>query len=144
MNADPSTQYISIFKNQLEEAERSIESQAKQWGLGFTSLSELNSYGGPYAGMFWNKEKNFIVVAFKGTTPTYFSEWLIDFLIQKIDARAYLYGNVHEGFYSALFPKNDLESSKVYRRSPSLRLIEAIRGKAAEIGKYNRIIKRTD
>ncbi len=143
-NADPSTQEIAIFKNQLEEAERSIESQAKQWGLGFTSLSELNSYGGPYAGMFWNKEKNFIVVAFKGTTPTYFSEWLIDFLIQKIDARAYLYGKVHEGFYSALFPKSDRDSSKVYGRSPSLRLIQAIRIKAAEIAKYNRVMNITE
>jgi len=141
-NTKSTTKDIRYLQDQLGEAESSIKDQAIKWGLEFISITELNSYGGPYAGMFWNTEKNFIVVTFKGTTSTCFSEWLIDFLIQKIDARAYLYGRVHEGFYSTLFPKIDLDSSKVYyRRSPALRLIEAIRGKAAEIKKCNR---RTD
>ncbi|CAI2170758.1 6777_t:CDS:2 [Funneliformis geosporum] len=136
------TKDIEYIKGQLQEAEKTIVKQSNDWGLGFSSISELNSLGGPYAGMFWNREANFIVVAFKGTTAAYFSEWLIDFLVQKIDARAYLYGNVHEGFYTSLFPKNDKESSELYRRSPSMRLIEAIRSKVADITKYNRIVKQ--
>ncbi|CAG8512989.1 8809_t:CDS:2 [Funneliformis caledonium] len=136
-SAEATPQDIKYIKGQLLEAEKTIVRQAEDWGLGFTSISELNSLGGPYAGMFWSKERKFIVVAFKGTTAAYFSEWLIDFLVQKIDARAYLYGKVHEGFYTSLFPKNDKESSKYYRRSPSMRLIEAIRSKAAEITDYN-------
>ncbi|CAG8649994.1 9103_t:CDS:2, partial [Funneliformis caledonium] len=135
---------ILYIRDQLLISEEPIRNQVKKWGIKFTSITELNSLGGPYAGMFWSTKGNFIVVGFKGTTPAYFSEWLADFMIQKIDARAYLYGQVHEGFYTSLFPEDDYAASKLYRRSPSLRLIEAIRGKAAEIKNYNKTINKTD
>ncbi len=138
------TKDIQYIRDQLLIAEESIKDQASKWGLEFTFITELNSLGGPYAGMFWSAEGNFIVLAFKGTTPAHFSEWLTDFLIQKIDARTHLYGQVHEGFYTSLFLKDDNTFSKLYKGSPCLRLIEAIRGKAAEIKKHNRIIKKTD
>jgi hypothetical protein len=51
--------------NVLKESEKRIHDQARIWDVQFTSLSELNSFGGPFAGMFWCHEHNFIVIAFK-------------------------------------------------------------------------------
>lgn len=33
-----------------------------------------------------------------------YTEYMVDATFQKTDARAYLYGAVHEGFYNSLFP----------------------------------------
>jgi len=57
----------------------------------------------------------FIVAVFKGTTPTStiilfkvtdldYSEYIVDATFQKTDARAYLYGQAHQGFFESLFP----------------------------------------
>lgn len=48
----------------------------------------------------------FIVVAFKGTTPTNYIEILVYATLQRIDARSYLFGSAHEGFYDSLFATN--------------------------------------
>lgn len=50
----------------LKESESGIHKQLEEFGIKFTSLSELNTLGGPYAGMFWSDEGNFIVIALKG------------------------------------------------------------------------------
>ena len=50
----------------LRDSESRIEKQLSEFNLKFTSLSELNTLGGPYAGMFWSEEGNFIVIACKG------------------------------------------------------------------------------
>ena len=57
----------------------------------------------------------FIVAIFKGTTPNsifpfqrrlivYYSEYVVDATFEKCDARAYVYGSIHQGFYRSLFP----------------------------------------
>ncbi|KAI3643669.1 hypothetical protein MP228_009833 [Amoeboaphelidium protococcarum] len=56
--------------------------------------------------IFYSKELNFIVVAFKGTTPLDMSEWLLDVTVEKKDAREFLFGGVHRGFYDRMFHAN--------------------------------------
>uniref|UniRef100_A0A1D1YQ16 Phospholipase A1-IIgamma n=1 Tax=Anthurium amnicola TaxID=1678845 RepID=A0A1D1YQ16_9ARAE len=80
-----------------------IKKTAKSWKLKFRTLSELGSDASPFCGAFYQRDKNFIVIAFKGTSPSDFSEWLIDATFMRTDARTHLFGEVHEGFYKALF-----------------------------------------
>ncbi|KAG9297069.1 hypothetical protein G9A89_004935 [Geosiphon pyriformis] len=118
---------------QLYESELRIREQSQKWGLEFTSLSELNSLGGPFAGMFWSYEHRFIVVVFKGTTPTDFEDFLVDSMIQRIDARGYVFGEIHEGFYTSLFPDGGHKTSRGHSASPYITIIKAIRAKALQI-----------
>jgi len=62
---------------------------------------------------------------------------LTDASFQRLDARPYLFGEVHEGFYSQLFPPDDYESQRLDRRSPASRIIEAARLKGEEIRQLN-------
>src|SRR2546423_307522 len=57
---------IQKVKEVLRKSAKRICKEIEEFKLEFTSLSELNTFGGPYAGMFWSKERNFIVIAFKG------------------------------------------------------------------------------
>ncbi|RHZ86973.1 hypothetical protein Glove_41g108 [Diversispora epigaea] len=124
--------FESIYQ-QLYESEVRIREQATFWGMKFTSLSELNSLGGPFAGMFYSEEHNFIVVVFKGTTPTNFEDFVVDLMLQRVDAKSFVFGEVHEGFYSSLFPQSENSSSRANRASPYITIIRAIRSKAADI-----------
>ncbi|RGB30203.1 Alpha/Beta hydrolase protein [Rhizophagus diaphanus] len=121
----------------LKKSESGIHKQLEEFDIKFTSLSELNTLGGPYAGMFWSDKGNFIVIAIKGTTPTNFNEWLTNATFQRMDARSYLFGEVHEGFYTQLFPADEYDSIRVDRMCPATRIIDAVRIKAESIRKRN-------
>uniref|UniRef100_A0A1D1ZB98 Phospholipase A1-II 1 n=1 Tax=Anthurium amnicola TaxID=1678845 RepID=A0A1D1ZB98_9ARAE len=123
---------IKIVTDLLRESEIRIHQQASKWGLTFTSLSELNSLGGPFSGMFWSEQHNFIVVVFKGTTPLNFEDFVIDLMFQRVDARSFVFGEVHEGFYTSLFPQSGY-STRSSRSSPYISMVRAIRAKAADI-----------
>ncbi|CAG8749596.1 9294_t:CDS:2, partial [Ambispora leptoticha] len=125
------------IENKLRDSEQRIREQADIWDLEFTSLSELNSLGGPFAGMFWSVKHNFIVVVFKGTTPTNFEDFLVDAMIQRVDARSYVFGEVHEGFYTSLFPETDHVTPRGHASSPYIAIIKEIRKKAAIIRERN-------
>ncbi|CAG8627276.1 10767_t:CDS:2 [Paraglomus brasilianum] len=116
----------------LRDSEKFIHDQAHKWGLQFISLSELNSLGGPFAGMFWSLQHNFIIVAFKGTTPTNVEDFLVDALFQRCDARPFLFGDVHEGFYTSLFPESHA-SARSGSASPYFTIMKGIKAKALEI-----------
>lgn len=60
----------SRMKELLWESEARIRQIAESWGLHFAGVSELKSLGGPFCGIFWSETVPFIIVAFKGTTPT--------------------------------------------------------------------------
>lgn len=79
------------------------------------------------------QEHNFIVVVFKGTTPTNFEDFVVDLMLQRTDARDFVFGEVHEGFYTSLFPQAENTSSRSNSASPYFSIIKAIRAKAAEI-----------
>ncbi|CAG8469279.1 12538_t:CDS:2 [Funneliformis mosseae] len=104
-----------IFKV-LMESEANICKQLDELDIEFTSISELNSVGGPYAGMFWSEKRNFIV---------------------RTDARSYLFGEIHEGFYSSLFPIDEYDSARLDRRCPATRIIEAVHKRAEKIRERN-------
>jgi hypothetical protein len=60
-------------------------------------------------GLFYSVDNpTFIILSFKGTTPTSFPDWLVDFTFPYLPANAELnaYGSVHQGFYRALFPRD--------------------------------------
>ncbi|GBC06287.1 hypothetical protein RclHR1_06740003 [Rhizophagus clarus] len=130
-------QKIQQIYDILKESEIGIHKQLEEFNIKFTSLSELNTLGGPYAGMFWSDEGNFIVIALKGTTPTSFNDWLTNATFQRMDARSYLFGEVHEGFYIQLFPADEYESARVDRRCPASRIIDAVRIKSESIRTSN-------
>lgn len=96
--------HLSHIKNLLAEATRPIENQARQWGMEFEAIHDLSPYGGAFAGIFTCQDPPFVTVAFKGSSPFTLTDWLIDATIQRIDARSMLWGQVHQGFYTALFP----------------------------------------
>ncbi|CAG8525818.1 17726_t:CDS:10 [Acaulospora morrowiae] len=103
----------------------------------FTSISELNTDdGGSFCGMFYNKEKNFIAVVFKGTTPDNYGEWLSNLTFQSVDARSFLFGQVHRGFYNYLFPMDGKEHVRTSRNFPYKRIVDTIKAKAEEIKRY--------
>lgn len=120
------------MKKLIWESERPIRKIARKYGLHFAGVTELKSLGGPFCGLFWSMDiKNpFIIVAFKGTTPTNYSEFLVDATLQRTDARSYLFGSAHEGFYDSLFPTHaDQDDS----RDPYYAIQSAVREKALQI-----------
>lgn len=86
----------------LDASEQTIDTKAQLLGMRFMGISELKSLCGPYAGLFYNDES--IILVYKGTSVLAFNEYLVDLSIQRVDAREYLYGEVHKGFYESLFP----------------------------------------
>jgi hypothetical protein len=63
--------------------------------------------GGPFCGLFWPKDQGekWIVVAFKGTSPTNFSEFMVDATIAHQNASGFFgSGALHRGFYTSLVP----------------------------------------
>jgi hypothetical protein len=127
---------IAEIANKCYDAHESIHKKAKLFGLEFQPLSELGCLDSLFAGMFWSKSKqdNFIVVTFKGTTPTNFIEWLSDFLFIRMDASQFVFGEIHKGFYDNFFPKKLGDNKTSY---PAHRMVETIRQKANEIYQRN-------
>ena len=95
-----------------------IREKAHHWGLEFKSLSELGTSASPFCGAFWDPHKNFVVIAFKGTTPTDFAEWAVDATFMRTDGRTQLFGEVHEGFYRLLFGNEKKGRSKLIGNYP--------------------------
>ncbi|KAH8915835.1 alpha/beta-hydrolase [Atractiella rhizophila] len=92
----------NLVKQHILDSEKKIHDQAAKWGLRFMAICELTSKGGPFIGIFYNSD--YIIVSVKGTTPSDFSEFLVDASIAREDATQFLGGgSVHQGFYSALF-----------------------------------------
>ncbi|GES76084.1 alpha/beta hydrolase protein [Rhizophagus clarus] len=125
------------IKKQIEDMKLYIREMIdNDFDLNFTTISELNSDdGGSYCGMSWSIKENFIVVTFKGTSPTNFAEWLSNLTFQCVDARNYLSGQVHRGFYNCLFPTDEESAGKNY---PCQRVIEYINHKAEIFKRENK------
>ncbi|KAG2206704.1 hypothetical protein INT47_003646 [Mucor saturninus] len=124
-------QVESKMKELLWESEARIRLIAESWGLHFAGVSELKSLGGPFCGIFWSETVPFIVVAFKGTTPTNYEEFLVDATFQRTDARSFLFGCVHEGFYESLFSTQGFGKEDI--RDPYGAILAAVQSKAAQL-----------
>ncbi|KAK3848307.1 MAG: hypothetical protein J3R72DRAFT_428745 [Linnemannia gamsii] len=112
----------------LLTSEDTIDRKAQLMGMRFEGVSELKSLGGPYAGLFYNEDS--IVLVFKGTSVLAFNEYLIDGTIQRVDAKEYLYGEVHKGFYECLFPDplplDETKHADINRTNPFQTVMETI------------------
>lgn len=82
-------------------------------------------------GIFWSETTPFIIVTFKGTTPTNYEEFLVDATFQRTDARSFLDGCVHEGFYESLFSTSGFGDQDI--RDPYGAILSAVQTKAAQI-----------
>ncbi|CAO3590743.1 unnamed protein product [Absidia cylindrospora] len=112
----------------LWKSEERIRDIAEPYGLQFEGISELKSLGGPFCGVFWSETYPCLIVCFKGTTPTNYEEFLVDCSIQRADARPYLFGAVHQGFYDSVFPTTDFGEND--KRDPYQAILDALHEKA--------------
>lgn len=80
---------------------------ASRLGIRYNTVSELNSQGSAFCGIFWDPKSTWIVLAFKGTTPTEFVEWTTDFSFNPRDVGHWIRGwrRAHGGFVDKIFPK---------------------------------------
>ncbi|KAJ2958937.1 hypothetical protein NQZ79_g5517 [Umbelopsis isabellina] len=115
----------------LWESEKRIRQIARRWGLHFAGVSELKSLGGPFCGMFWSTEHNCIIVTLKGTTVDNYEEIMLDAAIQRTDARAFLFGACHQGFYESVFPSSGSFESDT--RDPYGTILTALHERAKKI-----------
>ncbi|KIM20347.1 hypothetical protein M408DRAFT_82147 [Serendipita vermifera MAFF 305830] len=96
-------------------------------GIEYEPVSELNSASSSYAAIFWEKRSNWVVLAFKGTSPSEFDEWLTDFDITRVHAGHRLpgYKEVHRGFKARLFPED--KSGAKRRGNPYETIMKALK-----------------
>ncbi|KAG0164138.1 hypothetical protein DFQ30_010458 [Apophysomyces sp. BC1015] len=122
---------LEADREMLIASEKTIRDVASRWDLSFEGITELNSMGGPFCGIYYSEKEPVIVVAFKGTTPTNYEEFLVDATLQRVDATPYLFGAVHQGFYESLFANSGLCENQV--NSPYHRILATVNGKAKYI-----------
>ncbi|CUA72251.1 Cullin-7 [Rhizoctonia solani] len=75
-------------------------------GIEYEPVSELNGVGSAFAALFWHPDEPWVVVAFKGTSPTEFDEWVTDLTFTREDISHWIpgFGKVHAGFKARMFP----------------------------------------
>ncbi|KAG8748706.1 hypothetical protein FRC10_000097 [Ceratobasidium sp. 414] len=72
-------------------------------GIEYEPVSELNGVGSAYAALFWHPQEPWVVVAFKGTSPTEFDEWVTDLTFTREDIGMHIPG-FGKGFKARVFP----------------------------------------
>jgi len=87
--------------------EDALANFADSLGLRYATISELNSQGSAFCGMFWDPESTWIILAYKGTSPTEFEEWTTDFSFNPRDVGHWIrgWGKAHGGFVDKIFPR---------------------------------------
>ncbi|KAF8588363.1 alpha/beta-hydrolase [Ramaria rubella] len=87
--------------------ENALAAFAQRLGLRYNTVSELNSQGSAFCGMFWDPAGTWIILAYKGTSPTEFVEWTTDFSFNPRDAGHWVrgWGKAHGGFVDKIFPR---------------------------------------
>ncbi|GAA5884810.1 hypothetical protein JCM16303_007282 [Sporobolomyces ruberrimus] len=108
---------LAKARTKTEKSEKTLKDQATKWHVEFSGVCELaTKSGGPFASVFTNlgsispQDPPFIVLVFKGTGPTNFSEILIDASIDRVSAAPFFgpgSGNCQRGFYTSLFEAED-------------------------------------
>ncbi|QRW14667.1 Lipase (class 3) [Ceratobasidium sp. AG-Ba] len=83
-----------------------IRAHLAESGIEYEPVSELNGVGSAFAALFWHPQEPWIVVAFKGTSPTEFDEWVTDLTFTREDIGMHIpgFGKVHSGFKARMFP----------------------------------------
>ncbi|KAG8818843.1 hypothetical protein FRC17_010677 [Serendipita sp. 399] len=96
----------------------------KKWGFEYEPVSELDTASSAYSAAFWDKRSNWVVIAFKGTSPPEFDEWLVDFDYTRVDLSGYIPGfsSAHHGFKNRLFP-----DEPTLNRTPYETIVESLK-----------------
>ncbi|CAE6418675.1 unnamed protein product [Rhizoctonia solani] len=83
-----------------------IRAHLQSSGIEYEPVSELNGVGSAFAALFWHPSEPWVVVAFKGTSPTEFDEWVTDLTFTREDIGHWIpgFGKVHSGFKDRMFP----------------------------------------
>ncbi|KAF8517171.1 alpha/beta-hydrolase [Hysterangium stoloniferum] len=83
--------------------------------LRYNAVSELNSQASALCGMFWDPESTWIILAYKGTSPTEFVEWTTDFSFTPRDVGHWIrgWGRAHGGFVDKIFPRKIKPSARL-------------------------------
>ncbi|KAH9818103.1 putative Lipase, class 3 [Melampsora americana] len=114
----------------LIKSEEHMLQLADEWGIGFVSVADFRKLSGPFAGCFYSYQNigedhnPYIVLAIKGTSPTDFTEWILDAECKLESVGDFLAtGMAHEGFYTSIFPPK----SHCPRVLPYFRMIQLVR-----------------
>lgn len=96
---------LTAVNDELQKKDGAIADFCHTFGLNYAPVSELNTRDSAYAALFWDPSSNWIILAFKGTSPTEYNDWVTDFDYQTVDADLELpgFGKVHGGFFQRLF-----------------------------------------
>jgi len=88
-------------------AEEILRDFTEKLGIKYATVSELNSQTAAFCRCFWHPKEKYIILAFRGTGPTDFIEWAVDFSYEPMDAGDYIrgFGRVHGGFMERVFPR---------------------------------------
>ncbi|PVF94692.1 alpha/beta-hydrolase [Serendipita vermifera] len=117
----------TAIRNMLHgsQGDNVIQNLVAQLGVEYEPVSELNSASSSYASVFWDKNSNWIVLAFKGTSPSEFDEWLTDFDVTRVEAGHHLpsYKQIHRGFKKRLFPEHEVHHTPYDTIISSLKVV---------------------
>ncbi|KAF7721244.1 hypothetical protein EC973_005007 [Apophysomyces ossiformis] len=100
--------------NKLKASVKRVKNIADTWDLDFYGVTELHSVAGPFCGVYLSKAYPVMIIAFKGTSVDNFEEIVVDAALQRVDARPYLFGATHQGFYESLFSNSGLSRNEVH------------------------------
>ncbi|KZO97501.1 alpha/beta-hydrolase [Calocera viscosa TUFC12733] len=98
-------QMMSVLHDSKGETKLAAWANSMIPPITYTSVSELNGTDSAFCGVFYDPGSTWIILAFKGTDPTEFSEWASDFqyIPREAGERIAGFGQVHGGFYDRLF-----------------------------------------
>jgi len=84
-----------------------IPAFCKHLGIESAMVSQLNRFSTAGASVFWDRNSNWIVVAFRGTSSNQPIPHIRSAKINQVDARPWLEGSgkVHSGFKNRIFPE---------------------------------------
>lgn len=90
----------------MHPEEVALRAFAQKYGLEYVTLSEMHSQSSATCGLFYHPRKAFIILAYKGTSPSEFGEWVTDLSFEPQCAGSWIrgFGKVHGGFLSRIFP----------------------------------------
>ena len=66
-------------RDKLHAEDDHLSDFAADIGFQYSTISELNSQSSAFCGIFYDPNSNYMILAFRGTSPTEWNEWAADF-----------------------------------------------------------------
>ncbi|KAF8315618.1 alpha/beta-hydrolase [Clavulina sp. PMI_390] len=106
---DKAKKIAKAYQSALHNKGRStIETFCAKIDIDYEPVSELNNSSSAFCSFFWDKNSNWIVVAFKGTGIVEYADWVTDLTTSFTDVSDFLpgYSKAIKGFKERLYPTN--------------------------------------